>query len=79
MDGSISRYAIRIKGHLGDLARAFPNVVARESAGETLLIGALDRSELFGVLATIEALGLDLLEVRPLDKVRRRSDEGSID
>ena len=79
MDGSISRYAIRLKGHLGNLARAFPNVVARETAGETHLIGTLDRSELFGVLATIEALGLDLLEVRLLDKVRRQSDDGSID
>jgi hypothetical protein len=32
--------------------------------GETVLTGPLDRSALFGVLAQIEALGLELLEVR---------------
>jgi hypothetical protein len=33
--------------------------------GETVLTGVLeDRAALFGVLAQIEALGLDLLEVR---------------
>ena len=33
--------------------------------GETVLTGSLeDRSALFGVLAQIEALGLELLEVR---------------
>jgi hypothetical protein len=37
-------------------------------AGETLLIGSLeDRSALFGVLAQIEALGLELIEVRRID------------
>jgi hypothetical protein len=34
-------------------------------AGETLLMGSLeDRSALYGVLAQIEALGLELIEVR---------------
>jgi hypothetical protein len=34
-------------------------------AGETLLMGSLaDRSALYGVLAQIEALGLELVEVR---------------
>jgi hypothetical protein len=34
-------------------------------AGETLLRGALeDRSALYGVLAQMEALGLELIEVR---------------
>jgi hypothetical protein len=31
-----------------------------------VLTGLLDRSALYGVLAEIEALGLDLLEVRQL-------------
>jgi hypothetical protein len=35
--------------------------------GETLLTGPLDRSALYGVLAEIELLGLDLVEVRRLD------------
>jgi hypothetical protein len=35
--------------------------------GETVLTGLLrDRSELFGVIATIEALGLELLELREI-------------
>jgi len=33
---------------------------------ETVLTGELDRPGLYGVLAEIEALGLDLLEVRQL-------------
>ena len=36
-------------------------------AQHTVLTGLLDRSALYGVLAEIEALGLDLLEVRQLD------------
>ena len=34
---------------------------------ETVLTGMLDRPGLHGVLAEIEALGLDLLEVRQLE------------
>lgn len=33
---------------------------------ETVLTGVLDQSGLYGVLAEIESLGLDLLEVRRL-------------
>jgi hypothetical protein len=37
-------------------------------AGETLLTGSLeDRSALYGVLAQIEALGLELIEVRRVE------------
>ena len=59
-------YAIRVKGRLGATAlSAFPAMVPRTKGGETVLTGWLeDRSALFGVLAHIEALGLDLLEVR---------------
>jgi hypothetical protein len=40
---------------------------------ETVLTGVLeDRSALFGVLAQIEALGLDLLELRQIDDGRER-------
>ena len=40
-------------------------MVCELESGETVLTGLLkDRSALFGVLAQIEALGLDLLEVR---------------
>ena len=40
-------------------------MVAESSAGETVLTGLLeDQSAMFGVLAQIEALGLELLELR---------------
>jgi hypothetical protein len=59
-------YAIRIKGRLGATAlSAFPSMVPELQDSETVLTGPLeDRSALFGVLAQIEALGLDLLELR---------------
>ena len=37
---------------------------------DTLLTGVLDRSALYGVLAEIEALNLDLVELRRLDRRR---------
>jgi hypothetical protein len=59
-------YEIRIRGVLSDrLLIAFPGLDARAENGETLLTGALpDQAPLYGVLAEIEALGLELLEVR---------------
>jgi hypothetical protein len=42
-------------------------MVAELKGGETVLTGLLaDRSALFGVLAQIEALGLELLELRQI-------------
>ena len=59
-------YQIRVSGHLGPtLLTAFPALVPRQTGGETVLTGLLpDAAALYGVLAEIEALGLDLLEVR---------------
>jgi hypothetical protein len=61
-------YAIRIKGRLGATAlSAFPSMAAELEGSETVLTGPLeDRSALFGVLAQIEALGLDLVELRQI-------------
>ena len=61
-------YMIRIKGLLGVTAlSAFPSMVSEFRGPETVLTGLLeDRSALFGVLAQIEALGLELLEVRQI-------------
>ena len=61
-------YTIRIRGRLGATAlSAFPSMVCELKCGETVLSGVLeDRSALFGVVAQIEALGLDLLELRQL-------------
>jgi hypothetical protein len=67
MDPASARYMIRISGHLGTmLLSAFPAMAWRRQGPETVLTGVLDRSGLHGVLAEIEALGLDLLEVRQL-------------
>ena len=64
------RYRIRVRGRLGETMRsAFPALRTRASGGDTVLTGALrDQAELHGVLAEIEALGLELLEVRRLQR-----------
>ena len=61
-------YAIRIKGRLGATAlSAFPSMVSELKGSETVLTGLLeDRSAVFGVLAQIEALGLELIELRQI-------------
>ena len=61
-------YAIRIKGRLGASAlSAFPTVASEVDGGDTVLTGWLeDRSAVFGVIAQLEALGLELLELRQL-------------
>ena len=71
MDPASARYLIRIKGHLGaTLLSAFPDMAWQrqdaQTVAETVLTGVLDRPGLHGVLAEIEALGLELLEVRQL-------------
>lgn len=67
MDPASARYMIRINGHLGaTLLSAFPAMAWQRQGPETVLTGVLDRAGLHGVLAQVEALGLDLLEVRQL-------------
>jgi hypothetical protein len=67
MDPAPAWYAIRIRGHLGATAlSAFPAMAPHHHGAHTVLTGLLDRSALYGVLAEVEALGLDLLEVRQL-------------
>ena len=59
--------AIRVSGHPGGmLLTAFPSMVPEQDGPITVLTGVLDQSALHGVLTEIEALGLDLLEVRQL-------------
>jgi hypothetical protein len=62
------QYEIWVRGHLGDTMRsAFPALRAQPRGGDTVLTGSLpDQAALYGVLAQIEALGLELLEVRRL-------------
>jgi hypothetical protein len=61
-------YTIRIRGRLGATAlSAFPSMVSEVNGSETVLSGVLkDRSAVFGVVAQIEALGLELLELRQI-------------
>src|SRR5208282_1046889 len=67
MDPAPVLYTIRINGHLGaTILFAFPAMTPQRDGANTVLTGLLDRSALYGVLAEIDALGLDLLEVRQL-------------
>ena len=68
MDRLPGLYIIRIRGRLGATAlSAFPTMVSELVCDETVLTGVLeDRSAVFGVVAQIEALGLELLELRQI-------------
>ena len=67
MDLAPALYVIRINGHLGaTMLSAFPALAPQHHGAHTVLTGLLDRSALYGVLAEIEALGLDLFELRKL-------------
>jgi hypothetical protein len=67
-DRQPQHYQIRVRGRLGETMRAaFPALQARKRGDHTVLMGAFaDQAALYGVLAEIEALGLELLEVRRL-------------
>lgn len=71
-------YQILVRGRLGRTMRAaFPALRAAAQGEDTLLTGGLqDQAALHGVLARIEALGLELLEVRRLEGDRRESPGG---
>jgi hypothetical protein len=65
--GSLT-YEFWLRGHLGEtMLSAFPDLRARVAGHDTVLRGTLrDQAALHGVLAEIEALGLELLELRRL-------------
>ena len=62
------RYQIRVRGRLGRTMRAaFPGLQAQPHGEDTVLTGVLtDQAALHGVLAQIEALGLELLELQQI-------------
>lgn len=59
-------YEITVRGRLSaSLIGAFDGLSASPTAGGTVIRGDIpDQAALFGVLERIEALGLELLEVR---------------
>src|SRR5690348_17395337 len=74
MDPAPALYLIRINGHLGaTMLSAFPAMAPQHHGAHTVLTGLLDQSALYGVLAEIEALGLDLIEIRKLTTPDRES------
>ena len=60
------QYEIVVRGLLSEtLLAAFPTLSVEAQGAETVLAGALaDQAALYGVIAQIEALGLELIEVR---------------
>jgi len=66
-EGTVS-YEIHVGGRLGEMIRsAFPALRARVRGQNTVLSGVFaDQAALYGVLAQLEALGLELIEVRRL-------------
>ena len=77
MDSAPALYLIRVDGHLGAmLLSAFPAMASQRHGAHTVLTGLLDRSALHGVLAEVDALGLELLEVRQLAPYRESPGSG---
>ena len=70
-----------MRGQVGPtVVSAFPSMVSELKGGETALTGLReDRSALFGVLAQIDALGLELLELRLITaRPRESTDRGAL-
>lgn len=59
-------YELRVRGPMGaTVMQAFPTLAASRSGDDTLLSGSLpDHCALYGVIHQLEALGLELLEIR---------------
>jgi hypothetical protein len=62
---SSTRYEITVRGRLGGaIAEAFADVTATPSTAATVIRGDIDQPALQGLLERIDALGLELLDVR---------------
>jgi hypothetical protein len=69
-----SRYEFRVRGRVGErLLSSFEGFDAEVQPVETILRGSVeDQAALHGILEQIEALGLELVEVRQVDERRER-------
>ena len=73
-----SHYELTIKGQPGELLRAaFDDVVVSSGPGVTILSAELDQPALHGLLARIEDLGLELLDMRLVIDGNTTSEEPS--
>jgi hypothetical protein len=63
-------YEIRVRGHLGELMlSAFPVLSAEVCGPDTVLRGPIrDRATLRGVLAQLDSMHLELIELRRLPR-----------
>jgi hypothetical protein len=70
MEAGRAVYAIRVAGRLGATSlAAFPDLHAEAQGGETVLTGEVrDRSALYGIVALLEALGLELIEIKRIPR-----------
>ncbi len=71
-----TRYEIRIRGRLtASLYSAFDPLIAHVEPTETVLCGRIeDQAALHGVLQRIEALGLELVELRRVIETPREDE-----
>jgi hypothetical protein len=74
IDPAMEIYEIRVRGHLGELMlSAFPALSAEIRGPDTVLQGPIcDQSALHGVLAQVDSMHLELIELR---RVPRRPTE----
>jgi len=78
MDPEPTSYASESTGTSApQILSAFPGLTSSCRDEYTVLTGRLDRYGFYGVLAEIEALGLDLLEVRQLGPHGECPDDGT--
>jgi hypothetical protein len=72
-----TRYEIRVKGRLSaSLISSFEGLTATVEPVETILSGPVeDQAALYGVLSRVQALGLELVEVRKVAPAGEPSEE----
>jgi hypothetical protein len=69
-----TQYEIRVTGHLGQtILGAFPELHGESCGPDTVLSGPLrDRSAVYGIVARLESLGLDLVDLRRVEPNTQR-------
>ena len=66
--GSAISYCVRIRGPLPEpLVAALEGTILQTDATTTLICPVADTSALYGLIARLEALGLTLVSVQPVD------------